>query len=285
MSEVENKDEIINNDNDKSLALDSAQKTKDLASLFGQSENQLKKEFGCFKAKKIYKKLSYFVDTKALLREELIKNFQNAKKWEFSSVSVYPTQVALAKLVLRGTSTKVRALINFPSGEEFFKVTKKGVLKVFESGADEVAIMISSYSILNDHFKEQAKHIKRLIKKFKKRSVIIMLDVTSLTPIDIEKGLKAVKGCEAQAITLVNFKGGFDKSVILESVLALNGKAYLECFCNVSSLEDAVTMLLDGVSVLTLSNAPSIAKELSDKVNLVGEDIELLDKSQKEAYN
>lgn len=278
MGELENTIEINTEDKKNN-------DTKDLASLFGQSENQLKKEFGCFKAKKIYKKLSYFVDSKAKLREELIKEFQNAKKWEFHSVAVYPTQVALAKLVLKGTATKVRALINFPSGEEFFKVTSRGIRKVFEMGADEIGVMISSYSVLNDYAKEQSKFIKKLTAKYKKRSFIVMLDVTSLTPVDIEKGIKALKGCGAEALMLVNFNGGFAKNVILESVLALNGKAHLECFAKISSLEDAVSLLLDGVNVLTLNNATIIAKELSDKVNLVSEDIELLDKSQKEAYN
>ena len=84
---------------------------------------------------------------------------------------------------------------------------------------------------------------------------------------------------------LVNFKGSFDKGIIQDSVLSLNGKAQLECFPKLTSLENAVALLLDGVSVLTLVNALDIADELSKMVNLVGEDSEALDKTNKEAYN
>ena len=124
MCETESKNEIVTEEKGVAETKDyfTPQKnkaSKELAELFGQSENQLKKEFGIYKAKKIYKKLSYFVDAKAKLREEVIKELQNAKKRELYSVLVYPTQVSLAKLILKGTETKVRAVINFPSGEEF----------------------------------------------------------------------------------------------------------------------------------------------------------------------
>ena len=51
---------------------DQSGKIKKLADLFGQSELELKKEFASFKAKKVYKKLNYFIDGRFRLNADVL---------------------------------------------------------------------------------------------------------------------------------------------------------------------------------------------------------------------
>ena len=80
---------------------------KDLAPLFGQSETELTREFGIYKAKKIYNKLNYLLIDQSLLNAVILKELNLAVKCNFNSVAVFPTSLTLAKSALNKSGVKL----------------------------------------------------------------------------------------------------------------------------------------------------------------------------------
>ncbi len=258
---------------------------KELASLFGQSEYELKKEFGSYKAKKLCNRLSYFIDSQTLLKESVYKEIQTADKCGFYGVTVYPTAVPIAKNALKSGGVKIRALIGFPLGEEFYKVVRYSVKQSIEKGADEVIITLSSYQIKNGEGEDLVKKVKKLVKTARKRAVSILLDISLLTPTEIENTLKNLISTGVSGFTLKTCCG-VDKSVIENAISLVENQARIEWFSDVDASEDAVSAFLSGAVLLTSSKCVEVVTDLNKKINCVGvTDGETVDKTSKEEYN
>lgn len=257
---------------------------KELASLFGQSEYELKKEFGSYKAKKISNKLTYFIEAGAL-KEHVYKQVQTADKLGFYGVTLYPTMVSLAKSVLKSSSVKIRALISYPFGEECYKTVKASVKSAFENGASEIIITLSTYLIKNGNLDEICKIVKKAIKIARKKEVYVLIDLDLLTPSEIELVIKKLLELNLSGFT---YKAccGVDKQVIENAVNLVENKAKIEWFSLVETSEDVVSAFLSGAGLLTTPKCVEVVEDLNKKINCVGAlDSQALDKTIKEEYN
>lgn len=258
---------------------------KNLALVFGQSENELIKEFGAYKSKKIYKKLSYFIDTTSIFKDEAVEQIKTAKKQEFNSVCVFPPIISLAKTLLFGSNVKVRALINYPYGEENLKTVKYAVKQAVKQGADELLIAVSSYSIKNGSIGEFLLLLKKIIKKYKTKRVSLIIDSTQLTLSDIESFLNVIKGYEVFSVILKS-DCVINKNCLIDAVSVASDSFYIESFSAVSSAENTLSLLLTGVNMINASTCGEIATDLSLKINgIEGEDCQPLDKDCPKEYN
>ena len=246
----------------------SASKT-DLASLFGQSEMELQKEFGSYKAKKIYKRLNVFIDGSTLLKDEIVSKLKLATKYGFYGASVFLRHVALAKSYLKGSGVKVRALVGYPFGLDDYKTTQCALKQAVEKGADEVILQIPSYSVKNGELKELAKTVKKLQKYLRKKPLILSLDAQSLTIAEIESAVCALSSIDISSI-IVCLNSGVDKNLIESVVSAVAGREYVEFHSDVCSAEDAVSVLLGGVNVLSTPLCEQVVLDLNKKINTTG---------------
>ena len=256
-----------------------------ISEILGKSEIELIKEFGFYKAKKIYKLLNFFIDTTCISKTEVIEQIQTAKKQEFNAVCVFPPFISLAKNLLRGSFVKVRALINYPYGEENLKTLKYSIKQAVKEGADEILVAISSFTVKNGYLEEVLTFLKKTVKKLKNKSLSLIVDSTKLTLAEIEHFIKEIK---LLGITSIILKGDsiIDKNYLLEAVSVCDSDLKVECFSKILTSESAISLLLTGISYVNCSTCDKIANELSVKINGVTcQSGQLLDKSNPEEYN
>ncbi|MBR2322520.1 MAG: hypothetical protein IKA54_02885 [Clostridia bacterium] len=246
----------------------SASKT-DLASLFGQSEMELQKEFGSYKAKKIYKRLNVFIDGSTLLKDEIVSKLKLATKYGFYGASVFLRHVALAKSYLRGSGVKVRALVGYPFGLDDYKTTKCALKQAVEKGADEVILQIPSYSVKNGELKELTKTVKKLQKYLRKKPLILSLDASTLSLSELESGVNALSVLDVSSIN-ITMPSGIDKNIIENVVSSVAGRENVEYYSDICSAEDAVSVLLSGINVLTTPSCENVVLDLNKKINTAG---------------
>ncbi len=256
---------------------------KELAELFGQSETEIKKEFGAFKAKKIYKKLNYLIDNRFRLKKDVVSLLETAVKYDFYGVSVYPSALKLAKNVLKGSDVKLRVLLNFPLGENDFKAVKYSVKLSRQSGADEIAVMLSAFSFKNYESVEITKQIKKLIKTAKNKKLVIMFDSANLSRIELENAITTCISLGIRSVLILNGNARLDREVVDDAVKISSNKVFLECKEGVCTAEQTVSMLVSGIDFLTSEHATEIVADLNDKINASTESgCKPLDKTDKE---
>ena len=262
---------------------DTSGKIKELADLFGQSEAELKKEFGVFKAKKVYKKLNYFIDGRFRLNGDIIDMLNTATKYGFYGVTVYPSTLPLAVSLLSGGSVKVRALVDYPSGESSFKAVKYSLKQAIKLGADEVLVTLSSYEIKNGEEKSLFKKVRKLVKTAKGKCVSVLLDTAVLSRAEVEKVINLLwtAGITSACFTRVN--GELDKNLAIDCSQLIYDKLNVECFDDISCSEVAVSTLLGGISMITSEYCQEIVLDFSKKINACEQvECQALDKSDKE---
>ena len=240
--------------------------TKELASLFGQSEFELQKEFGTYKAKKIYKRLNLFIDDNFLHKDAVVSKLRLAEKYGFYGVTVYPLLIPIAKSMLKGSGVKVRALVGFPHGGDIYKVIKYSLKQAVECGADEIIISVSSYDIKNGDLKEIAKKYKKLLKYSRKKPISLSLDASSLTLAELESAVNALSTIDISAVS-INMRTGVDKHLIESVVTAVCSREKVEFYSDVCSAEEAVSILLSGVNLLSTSLCEQVVLDLNKKIN------------------
>ena len=260
-----------------------AEKIKDLADLFGQSEAEIKKEFGNFKAKKIYKKLNYFIDNRFRLSKDLKSCLELAVKHEFYGVTVFQSAMEIAKNTILGSKVKLRVLVNYPQGEDDFNTVKCAVKLAKRGGADEIAVMLSAFYYRNYDSLETVKRVKKLLRVARNKKLVIILDSANLSRIEIENAIKTLISSGVYNILIANSKARLDRDALNDAIKLCTDKVFIECLDKISLAEPTVSILTSGVDFLTSEYAPEIVTDLNDKINANTESgCKPLDKTDKE---
>lgn len=262
---------------------DQSGKIKKLADLFGQSELELKKEFASFKAKKVYKKLNYFIDGRFRLNGDVLDILNTATKYGFYGVTVYPTVLPLAVSLLYGDSVKIRVLIDYPYGESTLKSKRSEIKRAIKGGANECLVCVSSYLIKNAEEKDFIKSVQKLVKTTGDGNLSLLLDTAILSKAEIERVINLVVSEGVYSVVLSRSKGALDKNLVGELASVFSGKIKVECFDDINCSELAVSTLLGGVDVITSEYCEDIVLDFSKKINACdSEDVQALDKTVKE---
>ena len=244
---------------------------KELADLFGQSEGEMSKEFGVFKAKKLYKKLNYLVLDNSLFYEEVLKRLTIAVKYGFKSVTVLPSILTKTKSVLAGKGVEVRVLIDYPLGEELFKTRLYSLKTAIKKGADCLLVTLPISAIKNGEYKRVLKEIKKMLKVSKKRKFSLVIDFSKLNVNEVkELLLEVVKYGKIESIIPTSGVDGVINFQAVKDLCELSGgKCKVEGFGYVTSSTQIVTALNSGASEILSENCPFIAEDLDAKLNSV----------------
>ncbi len=242
---------------------------QEMAILFGQTEEEISKEFGAFKAQKLYNKMDYIIDESIFSYEEFKSKCLLAEKYGFKSITTLPTFIGLAKDLLKGKKVKVRCLISYPHGEDLSKVKYYSVKSALKMGADAISIIVSSRAIKSSNLKLITKTLKKIIKRAKNLPVTAVINVDGLTSYEIERTSKIIsRECKLHSIMPYSFKEeNVDYLNIVKSVLsAVDGKCYVDYGGNLNNVLDTVSVLSAGANSITSKYCPSIANELNVKI-------------------
>lgn len=242
---------------------------KEMAILFGQTEEEISKEYGTFKAKKIYAKLDYVLPKFNVSYEEFKSICQSLANYGFKSITVLPTFIGLAKDLLAKNNLLVRALISYPHGEDFTKVKVYSVKQAIKSGADAIAVVVSSRRVKNGNYKVIIKTLKKIVKIAKNKPVTAILNAEDLTSLEIEKISNLIsKECKLYSIMPCCFNGEVSKfeEIAKGVITAVNGKCHVDFLGDVPSVLETVNLFTAGVNSITNKNNLDVASELNNKI-------------------
>ena len=97
---------------------------------------------------------------------EMTEFLNQAKEWNFNSVTINPTYVPLAKEILADCDTRVGSVIGFPLGCENTESKIAEALTLVEKGADEINSVINLNHVVNEKYdliEDEAKQIKEAL--------------------------------------------------------------------------------------------------------------------------
>ena len=114
--------------------------------------------------------LNNYIDHTNLKNTATLKDIEKlcneAIKYHFHSVCVYPYYVPLAKKLLDGTSVEVCTVIGFPSGMNTKEVKVFEAINAIENGATEIDMVINIAALKNkdyDYLKQEIEEIRDAI--------------------------------------------------------------------------------------------------------------------------
>ena len=83
---------------------------------------------------------------------QILKLCEEAKKYDFASVCVNPTHIALCKKALEGTTVKVCTVIGFPLGANTSATKAFETKNAIENGAGEIDMVLNIGALIEGNY-------------------------------------------------------------------------------------------------------------------------------------
>ncbi len=142
-------------------------------------------------------------------KEDFIKLFEEAKKYEFLGVCVNPMYVKLAKENLKDSSVKIVTVVGFPLGANRPEVKAYETKLAIEDGADEIDMVINVTALKNKDYEFAKYDIETVKSACKDKPLKVILETDLL---DKEEIKKACELCIEAKADFVKTSTGFVKN-------------------------------------------------------------------------
>ncbi len=231
------------------------------AVLFGQSEEELNREFVFFKASKLFKKIDFDLtseEDESVLREKLGFVVENG----FGSVVVSACNLRTAREVV-GKSVKIAVAVCYPFGDESFGVKRYAAKKAVEAGADAVVVPVGVVAAKKRKFDLIKKEFKKIVKASGKIPITALVESGVLSAEETEK---VVTSLSLVGVKRFLTESGYRKRS--DGLLALKNVRYVlksgfEAVAYVSSAKsDDVVGALSVADGIMAKNALSLAEDM-----------------------
>lgn len=163
------------------------------AVIFGQSEDELRREFKEFKFLKLLRKV--YCDLTLSPDEAFDDELSRAAVAGFGGVVVFPTRIRRAKTLIGGADVKVIAAVCYPFGEECGGVKKTAIKKVSAYGADGVLLPIGLAAIKGDNLDFIRRDVKKCLKVNKSLKITALAECGECTGEEVERVVKVLSAC------------------------------------------------------------------------------------------
>lgn len=236
------------------------------AIVFGQSEEDIGKEFKEFKALKLFKRVD--CDMTPITDNLLLKQrIEEAIKYGFGNVVVNPRQIKSAKRFLKGKKIGVYAAVCYPYGEEIYGVKKYAVKKAMEEGADGVYLPLSTSDLKSGRLEQVKRELFKIVKRYKKKKIFVVLEVGEISFSVAERVVKTLLKTKIAGIVSGTGFSSYSKPFAGASDLhSLSGGKRTVIACSNTEKSRDVVSLFSVADRVFLKNAPKIALDL--KTNL-----------------
>lgn len=237
--------------------------TADKASvIFGQSEEEMRREFRAFKAAKLFKKFDCDL-TDVYSPELLDQKLSEAKNFGFGAVVVTPQKIKIAKERLKGTGIEVVAAVCFPLGEEVFGVKKYAVKKAAEKGADRIYVPVGVSAVKFNATDRLKREFKGIVRAAKKKKVSAVLESGMLTAQETERTVRILNS--VKVMSFVSSAGGNGMNDGISAVK--NIRYFLRsgsevCGFTASRRSDEAVGLMSVADRLFVKNAADLASDI-----------------------
>ena len=142
-------------------------------------------------------------------KEDFIKLFEEAKKYEFLGVCVNPMYVKLAKENLKDSNVKIVTVGGFPLGANRPEVKAYETKLAIEDGADEIDMVINVTALKNKDYEFAKYDIETVKSACKDKPLKVILETDLL---DKEEIKKACELCIEAKADFVKTSTGFVKN-------------------------------------------------------------------------
>lgn len=236
------------------------------AMIFGQSEEDIGKEYKEYKAFKLFRRVDADL-TSAKDSENLKLKINEAIKFGFGNVIVNPRQIKEAKKLILKNPIGVYGAVCYPYGEELYGVKKVAVRKTFQEGADGVYLPVGTSDVKRGKYENVKKEFTVIARRYRHKKIFAVLEVAELDYMQVERVVKILLKANVAGIVsgsgheIINrtFSGASD----LHSLSG--GKRTVVAYSGSEKSKDVVSLFSVADRVF-LKNAPKIAMDL--KANL-----------------
>ncbi|HEM5078700.1 TPA: deoxyribose-phosphate aldolase [Streptococcus suis] len=209
-------------------------------------------------------KLNKYIDHTILkpetTQEQVEKILAEAKEYDFASVCVNPTWVALAAESLKDSDVKVCTVIGFPLGANTPAVKAFEIKDAISKGADEIDMVINIGALKTGNYDLVLEDIKAVVAASGDKLVKVIIEACLLT--DDEK-VKACQLSQEAGADYVKTSTGFSTGGATVADVALMRKTVgpdmgVKASGGARSYEDAIAFIEAGASRIGASSGVAI---------------------------
>ena len=156
--------------------------------------------------------------SKVATADDIIKLCEEAKKYHFASVCVYPYYVKAVSEYLKGSTVEVCTVIGFPNGANTKEVKVYEAIDAINNGANEIDMVININALKNkdyDYVKDEIEHVRDAIDG---KVLKVIIETCLLTDEEI---IKMTEICNETFVNFIKTSTGFDKDGATVEVVKL----------------------------------------------------------------
>ena len=195
--------------------------------------------------------------------EDIMKLCDEAIKYHFQAVCVYPYYVKAVKEYLKDTNIEIATVIGFPNGASTTNVKVYEAIDAVDSGATEIDMVINICALKNkdyDYIKQEINEIRDAIAG---KTLKVIIEECLLTKEEI---IKMTEICNETYVNFIKTSTGFDKhGATLDTVKLINEHKNdlleVKASGGIKTLKQAEEFINLGVSRIGTSSGVEIMKE------------------------
>ena len=211
--------------------------------------------------------LNNYIDHTNLKNTATLKDIEKlcneAIKYHFASVCVYPYYVPLCKKLLDKTPVAVCTVIGFPMGENTKETKVFEAINAIENGASEIDMVINISALKNKDYKYIKEEIEEIRDAIDGKVLKVIIETCLLTEEEI---VKMTQICNETFVNFIKTSTGFGVyGARVEDVKLINDNRNevleIKASGGIKTLKDAEDMINAGATRIGTSNGVSIMKD------------------------
>ncbi len=157
--------------------------------------------------------LSNYIDHTNLRKDakvdDILKLCDEAVKYHFASVCVYPCFVKAVKEYLKDTTVNVCTVVGFPNGMNTSNTKVYEAIEAVENGADEIDMVINIGALKDGNYDYVKQEIEEVRDAINGKVLKVIIEECLLTDEEI---IKMTEICNDAFVHFIKTSTGFDKS-------------------------------------------------------------------------
>ena len=205
------------------------------------------------------------LNNKATLKD-IEKLCNEAIKYDFAAVVVYPYYVRLAKELLKDTNIEVCTVVGFPSGESTREVKVYEAIDAVDKGADMIDMVMNISAMKNKDYEYIKDEIEEIRDAIDGKVLKVIIETNLLTDKEI---IKATEICNECYINYIKTCTGFNGGVDLDSVDIINKHksdiVEIKASGGIRTKNEVIAMIEAGASRIGTSHGVEIMNNIDKK--------------------
>lgn len=208
--------------------------------------------------------LSSYIDHTNLCKDakadDIIKLCDEAVKYHFASVCVYPCFVKAVKEYLKDTTVNVCTVVGFPNGMNTSNTKVYEAIEAVENGADEIDMVINIGAVKDENYDYVKQEIEEIRDAINGKVLKVIIEECLLTDEEI---IKLTEICSSEFVHFIKTSTGFDKSgATLHTVELINkykgDLLEIKASGGIKTEEEAISFINAGATRLGTSSGVKI---------------------------